>query len=104
MLLPALLNGNKLLAMTPSWSELTPRERKRHLELESEEDPRKKDRKQQQPLHQPGHKHWELGTCYRVPSGPPTQLGTQQDRQELPIWTARLAEGSGFFSRLPRGS
>lgn len=42
MLLPALLNGNKLLAMTPSWSELTPRERKRHLELDSEEDPRRK--------------------------------------------------------------
>lgn len=103
MLLPALLNGNKLLAMTPSWSELTPRERKHcHLELESEEDPRTK--RQKTAANPAPARPRTLVTghlLYRAPSGPPPQLGTQQDRPDescqygQPGWQKEVAFSAG---------
>lgn len=82
MLLPALLNGNKLLAMTPSWSELTPRERKRHLELESEEDPRKKRQK----------------TAATPAPARPQTLGTGHLLQ-CPVWATHTAGNSAGQTR-----
>lgn len=107
-MLSAVLSGNKFLAVTPSWSELTPRERKHHLELESEEGPW--DEKTEtgatpSPKHlpQPGQEHWE--SLPKEPSlGHPHGWELSRTEERRQYGQLGWQKGSGFFSRLPRGS